>query len=504
MERVKSFFSAVELNPIVVKELRQSVRSWAVVGTLLLFLIVLFFTVMGFALSSNVTLNMSNPVGREVLQVIATILIFASMVFIPVYVGVRINQERQPNNVDLLYITTLSPARIIRGKLFCGMYVALLFFSVCMPFMFFSNLLRGVDLPTIVMVLGISYLLVVAAIQFAIFIACLPVTKGFKLLLTIGLLVFAIPGIFGFVFTSFRMFRTGVGAALWSWSFWEPALTTISLALLVFGFMHVVSIAMITPPTANRAFPIRLYVFISWLLSSGVVGTIYWRTGDNDVVVGWLYVFILAAVAGFMISVSESDKPSIRIRRTIPRGKLKRWLAFFFYSGSAGGMMWTLIGCLFTFIAAQYMLILIPEYSAIARPSREMARVDVWGVIAAFLLYAFSYAMFGLAMHRWFFPHKNNMLAGVFGVSLPALWAIVPMVVYYFVRDFSVDYLKRRQLGNPFNLFGSNWELHWEAHFWCALAMAGIAILINLGWARRCFASFTAIEPSPAPEAKES
>ena len=51
MDRVKSIFNALELNPIVVKELRQAVRSWAVVGTLLLFLIVLFFTVVGFSLT---------------------------------------------------------------------------------------------------------------------------------------------------------------------------------------------------------------------------------------------------------------------------------------------------------------------------------------------------------------------------------------------------------------------------------------------------------------------
>ena len=109
-----------------------------------------------------------------------------------------------------------------------------------------------------------------------------------------------------------------------------------------------------------------------------------------------------------------------------------------------------------------------------------MARVDVWGVIAAFLLYAFSYAMFGLAMHRWFFPHKNNMLAGVFGVSLPALWAIVPMVALpcatsRWTTSSAVSWEIRSICSVPIG------TLHWEAHFWCALAMAGIAIPINLG-----------------------
>ena len=48
-----------ELNPVVVKELRQSVRSWAVTGMLLLFLVVLFCTALGFLVTQSfqVTIN---------------------------------------------------------------------------------------------------------------------------------------------------------------------------------------------------------------------------------------------------------------------------------------------------------------------------------------------------------------------------------------------------------------------------------------------------------------
>ena len=81
------------------------------------------------------------------------ILAGASVFFIPLYVGIRVAVERQENNPDLLYVSTLSPARIIRGKFLCGAYMALLFFSACMPFMAFTNLLRGVDLPTVFFIL---------------------------------------------------------------------------------------------------------------------------------------------------------------------------------------------------------------------------------------------------------------------------------------------------------------------------------------------------------------
>ena len=47
INKVKTHFAnwrEWELNPIVIKELRQGVRSWTVTGMLLLFLVVLFIT----------------------------------------------------------------------------------------------------------------------------------------------------------------------------------------------------------------------------------------------------------------------------------------------------------------------------------------------------------------------------------------------------------------------------------------------------------------------------
>ncbi|MEJ0091564.1 MAG: hypothetical protein WDM80_17685 [Limisphaerales bacterium] len=48
------------------------------------------------------------------------------MIFIPLYLGIRIAVERVDSNPDLLYISTLTPGRIIRGKFFCGAYMAVL------------------------------------------------------------------------------------------------------------------------------------------------------------------------------------------------------------------------------------------------------------------------------------------------------------------------------------------------------------------------------------------
>ena len=142
-----------ELNPVIVKELRQAVRSWTVTGVLLLFLTVLFVTSVGFLVSQSFEGDVNEELGSTLFGTFVTILAGASILFIPLYTGVRIATERQDSNPDLLYVSTLTPGQIIRGKFLCGAYITVLFFRACMPFMAFTNLLRGVDLPSVFFIL---------------------------------------------------------------------------------------------------------------------------------------------------------------------------------------------------------------------------------------------------------------------------------------------------------------------------------------------------------------
>ena len=176
-----------ELNPIVIKELRQAVRSWAVTGMLLLFLLVLFIASLIFLVTSTFDDNDTNmQMGAGLFAVFLAILTFSSVVFIPLYVGIRVALERRENNPDLLYVSTLSPFRIIFGKYLCGAYMAVLFFSACMPFMAFTNLLRGVDLPTVFFILAFLFLVVCAVNMIAIFLACLPMSRPFMRVCALG------------------------------------------------------------------------------------------------------------------------------------------------------------------------------------------------------------------------------------------------------------------------------------------------------------------------------
>src|SRR5205823_4778714 len=83
-------------------------------------------------------------------SILQGILLFTCLLFIPAYTGIRLAAERSDINVDLLFISTLRPRAIVRGKFVAALVLAVLIFSACTPFMTFSYLLRGLDVPSVV------------------------------------------------------------------------------------------------------------------------------------------------------------------------------------------------------------------------------------------------------------------------------------------------------------------------------------------------------------------
>ncbi len=479
-----------EPNPIVVKELRQAVRSWAVTGMLLAFLTILFFVTVGFLLGQSFNISPNQALGREIFQFFLPVLSIVGFVFIPVYVGGRLTAERLEGNVDMLYITTLSPARIIRGKLCCGIYLLVLFFSVCAPFMVFTNLLRGIDLPTVFVLLVVAFLFSILSLQAAIFLSCLPASKGLKLLVGLPAGFFMI-GLVGMMTgLSVEMMREGIGSRLGTWNFWGPALSMTFIGLLLFGFMHLAAIALVSPPSANRALPLRGYATVAWLLT--LIVAVLWsvESAALEPMNIWAGFATGALILALLISVSEGDDVSVRIRRTIPESNSRRALAFFFYSGSAGGLAWTCLLGIATILVTSLTLegglldTLTVMWAGRSTTHRLIgtAADEFTLVLSTLFLYALAYVLLGLFIHRRFQPNRPPIFAGLCSVALPALWAIIPNLVLFFLNKLSWDALQERQLGNIFNVFALKDRSFNADHQVCALAMVAIGVTLNFRW----------------------
>ncbi|HYG22111.1 MAG TPA: hypothetical protein VEH04_04950 [Verrucomicrobiae bacterium] len=503
--RIREHFSnwrQWELNPVVVKELRQAVRSWAVTGMLLLFLAVLFCTALGLLITQTVQFHVDQRVGASIFQVFTGILTGASLLFIPLYVGVRLAAERQDANLDLLYITTLTPARIIRGKFLCGAYMTVLFFSACMPFMAFTNLLRGVDLPTVAFILVCLFAVVCIAVQIAIFVACLPISRLFKVLLALFGIGWIMPAIAWLTFVFYSMMQSGVGSLMGTSNFWNGFFLFFSLALAGTILLYLLSVALISPPSANRAFALRGYLTCAWLI--GCLVALYWvfKIRTAQVILVWGLISLSLLALAMVVVVSNHDALSLRVRRDIPANPFKRATALLFFNGAAGGIIWI---SLLSFITVGVMLIVLhgatdrtPAFQTMSTDDLDEFTVSIIPTV----LYALAYALTGLFLQRRFMPRRSPKLAGIFTVLIPAVLALAPNIALFFANRLSFRAMEATQFGNVFNIYMvHNWPQR-TAHLICAAIWIIIAVLLNARWFANQIKAFRPLEkwtPAPPP-----
>ena len=480
-----------ELNPVVIKELRQGVRSWTVTGMLLLFLVVLFITSLGFLITQSFDVDSDLQLGGTVFSFFVVILAGASILFIPLYTAVRVAFERQENNPDLLYVTTLSPFRIIFGKFLCSAYVVLLFFSACMPVMAFTNLLRGVDLPTVFYILFLLFVMICGANMAAIFFACLPVSRAFKILIAIGGVAASFVTIVSAVGFALNLMRSGVGAMMAGRDFWIGTLTYTGIVSAVAGLFFVLSVALISPPSANRAFPVRAYLTAAWLL--GGLLCLGWviHSGDAEVILAWVYPTFIIMMLALLASIGNADLLSLRVQRTIPRSKINRLPAFLFFNGAAGGLLWVGAVLVVTGFAAWSILLWFPV--RVGAPSHDLR----WFAITA--AYAFAYSLTALFIQRRFMARRPPKLASLLAVLLAGGWAVAPSIFLFFVNRLTWQSIEGFQPGNIFNFFSLREEHDLALHVPFAFGWLAIAWLINGRWFMQRVKNF---QP-PAPAAAE-
>lgn len=490
-----------ELNPVVVKELRQAVRSWAVTGTLLLFLLVLFCSAVIFFVTQSFDASTNPRMGAQIFSTFSVILTGASLLFIPLYIGVRVAAERQESDLDLLYISTLSPARIIRGKFFCGAYVAILFFSACMPFMTFTNLLRGVDLPSVFFILLCLFLIVCCAVQVAIFLACLPISKLLKILLGLGAAITTFWLVAILTMGISELMMQGVGSMMGNRGFWATFFTVCSMIFAAVLLLHFLSIALISPMSANRALPVRIYMTIVWLISAAISFAWVIHQSDARLILPWAIISTVIFSVSLVVIVSNNDILSLRVQRTIPERLPARSLAFLFYNGAAGGLVWAALILGITFAVMWAMLNSHRFASTLATEDFDSAVYS----LAPSLCYALDYALVGLFLHRKFLARRPAKLAGIFTVIVPAAWALLPVLFFFFLNRLSTRDLEHIQLGNVFNIFVVGLKAQKQEHLLFAGGWLVLMLALNFTWFLQQMKNFQPLRRTkPAPTAVDA
>src|SRR5579883_1206401 len=498
------FFSHLgdRINPIVVKETRQAVNSRLVAGFLLLFLSVqlvvmlLMMTTREMPDQDEIDLR----AGRDVFTFVQGILLGTCLILIPAMTGVRLAIERSDVNVDLLFISSLTPRAVLLGKLVAAGALALLIFSTCAPFMTFAYVMRGLDVPTIVVVLTADYLAVMTVTMLALFIASVPANRGLRVLL----------GFFGFV----GMCYLGAGLLAlttaflrgWSsldmnaWEFWVSCAGLLALILGVNGLLFVWSVALISPAAANRALPVRIYTLGFWLAAAIGFGiwSLYLRRPEP--MLGWGLISCVLFSLQFIIAICERDQWGARVARRIPRQLILRMLVFFFYSGAAGGFAFGAFGAAISISGLAIWFAVIPS------PLRGLTEQQPVLVLGLVLAYTYCYSLTAAVIRRLL--AKSSFPPGytwVIGVILVGCGCALPYIVRFALFEHSrygyPDELTFLYLTNPFVMIIEAVR-YTETHLLYTIAFLsawGLTVtMVNLPWFVKQIQKF---QPPEVPEA---
>lgn len=481
------------MNPIVVKELRQAVQSRFVVAALLILLTIQIAAVGIYLLAARDPMN-SFDTGRYVFLVLFGILLAVGMLFVPLYSGVRLAAERSETNLDLLFITTIKPRSIIAGKLLAAVTLAILIFSACLPFLTFTYFLRGIDLPSMAVVLTLGFVVVLLCSQMAIFIACLPVNRAFKFLLGILMLIFFTSGYFGTMAGSSQMLFSGIGSRLGEADFWQwVGIFALNFAGLM-GLLFVLSVAMITPPSANRALPVRLYLTILWMLGAAAALTGSQVERTHDPMVFWQAAFNVIFAISLFVSVSERDQAGRRVLRDLPQSGLKRPLAFFLFSGSGSGLLWTSVMIVATYGVCWMWWTLFPGFSSLG----DLVGGTRWFTVMN--LYLYCYALAAALLRRHLLAKVPIQWTWLLSVLLTTLGAIVPFAfgaLFFFGDQWWSDTYGKWLVGNP---FAWDVEAHRVLYLSVSAAAAVLLTALTLPWFLERAKAFRAEAPTEESE----
>src|SRR5262249_34524117 len=444
--------------------------------------------------------------GPEAFAILHGIMLGTCILFLPLYTGARLAAERGFTNMDLLFATTLPPRAIIGGKYLAALILALIIFSACTPFLFFTYLLRGIDWPTILFVVAMDFLAVALAVMVMIWIAVVPSHWIFKALLAL----LGLWGVFmlfvGAMALTVGVFLTsGVGGLAESGDFWATTWGVLTGVVGVAALFYSWSVALISPPSANRALFPRIAFFLFWLVSLPL--QVLWsnllpETRGSPLLM-WVFIMGLLCALQMVIAINERESWSPRTARTIPRSWWLRAPAFLFYSGAAGGLCFA---CLLFGLTVLVGVIAAPSFplpeAFRAPPGSPFRPFDPWTQVTKFMLviglYTLAYALTAVLVRRaspWriALPHTWIVFVAllIFGLVVPLLTSIF---LHFGTLNLPTHY--GWVLVNPIAALVVIGDLragqeHIELAFMTAAAVwVGIAFLLNVPWFVRQLRAF--------------
>jgi hypothetical protein len=470
------------VNPILVKETRQALKSRQFSGTFMLLLAAsLVISFAGIALAGPDVDYRS--AGAEFFVFYFSVLAFAVFVVVPYGAYRSLAAEHEERTFELLAITTLRPGQIVTGKLLSAVIQMFIYFSAIAPFMAFTYLLKGIDVASIFFVLAVSLLASIGFAMVGLFMATFANRKAMQVVLSVTMITglgFATVG-------SIPLCAVIIGqlaGELRGREFWISMFCLFTGYATTFLVIFQLSIAQLTFESDNRSSKVRAAVVLQFLsfLAWVAWGWVVELGGEREyliamTIVGGMY---LSTVGSFL--AAEPPGLSRRVAREVPRSNTLRALATLLYPGTGTGLG-LLLAMLFT-LALSILLLEATEDFVVSnlQPGRG-TRFMPTAMAAVIAAYVFFYV--GLAALFCNFLRRFRPVPAVAGTAVAAILAAMGSLIPNFIQAFRrVPYQSYElwQISDPVMTLSEVWKLPAPDSpiVFIPLTLAGLVLLANL------------------------
>ncbi len=378
------------LNAILVKDLRQIVRGKFIWSTFIIYL-ALIVCVLGFPLLISDYSGANN--GSEIALYMLGCLFLVSGLVVPLQLGKKTAEEVCDSTYELLFVTTMKPNSIVKGKFLGGMVTVIMLHAALAPFLAMTLFLGGLDLKYLA--LGIAYCFIVSnmGVLFQVFYGIFngknegTVSLGSKVGVAIlHFVAWCFTAGQGAELVTGRLFRSSTTAEMWTICFYFLS-GCIILAWILFSL----TVSKLEPEASNKSLSFKCTCSVIW-----IVGILISSFTDKYIET-WT---IVVAIALCFISVAllmDPDEYSNRVKSEIPKNPVTRLFNFPYFTGMANSICWILLTAICNIVVASFFK---RSYS------RDFFEAALG--ISSVLLYVNAIFLFCNAIRKWLWPTANK------------------------------------------------------------------------------------------------
>ncbi len=340
------------LNPILVKETRQALKSRQFTWTFgLLLIAVIAWTVAGISLMIPGIYYMAS--GGALLSGYFLILLVPVGIVVPFTAFRSMAAELEDGTFEILSISSLKPRQIVVGKLTVAILQATIYFSALAPCIALTYLLRGLPIQIIILVLAGTAILSVLLSTLAILFASLGRNRTGQVGLLLMLMIVVFPSNFSWASLILNFISEGVQPE--GWEQWLAMLVFAGFCLSYVWLGIQAAAARIGFAADNHSTGIRWILLIQHFSLICVFTTAQILYGVEEE--AWIALLSILGfhwgIAGAMM-IGEQGIFSPRARRTLPQTLEGRIFFTWLNPGSGTGYVF----CVLCYLsAAIYVLI---------------------------------------------------------------------------------------------------------------------------------------------------